>query len=318
LQADYYDGRHLSPAFFSVINANWLPAEDSDFLVTIGRFVTPYGTYAERLLSSENPFIHLPLSHASGLPVSKIRGILPVDSGYDASGAMTMVYQRMYTQGIRLSNQVGQTDWLRYMLAATLAPASSHFEVGEHPTPAITGRVMLQPAIWGRVGFSFSYGSFMKRDVVNLSISDSRLSSYTQMLLGVDMRFSYLYYSFLIEYNRSRWKAPYINSLGVVVDEELWADIDHLSAETTLRFPFWPGSYAALRYELLLSGNLTSQSGGYAAAQEAWTYNRERIETVLGYKLNRNVLLKLSYLHSMDSGPDLDDDVFALQLSLGF
>ena len=49
-----------------------------------------------------------------------------------------------------------------------------------------------------------------------------------------------------------------------------------------------------------------------------WTYSRTRLEMVAGYALDRNVMLKASYLFSDDNGFDFDDNVLAIQLSVLF
>lgn len=320
LQADYYHGKHLSAPFFSVMNINYMPIDASNFTVSAGRFVTPYGYYSNRVLSSDNPFVHLPLSHASGLPISKTYGTLydNVEYGEDVQG-LTMIYQRMYTQGIMVKNSVGESEWLQYQLAATMASASSHFEFGEHTVPAFTGRIVLKPEVWGAIGFSFSTGPFMKRDAPNFNISDEKLESYSQTLLGADIELSYHYLTFVASYNWSKWNAPYLDSLNTP-PSILWDDevqVQHLSSELVTDFPFFPGAFAAVRIEWLLSGDLKSLSRpGYYA--EAWTYDRNRIELTGGYKLDRNIILKASYLYSTNSGTELDDDVFVLQLSAGF
>ncbi len=319
LQADYYDGKHLSPVFFSVMNINYLPISNSDFTITAGRFVTPYGAYSNRVLSSDNPFVHLPLSHASGLPISKIRGTLysQVDYGDDITG-LTMVYQRMYTQGIMFRNRLGDSGWLRYNLAATLAAASSHFEYGEHAVPAFTGRIVLQPVIWGSLGFSLSHGSYLKRDDINMSLSDSELAGYKQTLFGSDVELSYHYFTFLASYNWSKWEAPYMDSVGTSLSR-VWDDevqVHHLSSELVMDFPFLPGAHAGIRVERLTSGDLKNSQSTYN--YEQWTYDRDRIEFTTGFKLERNIILKASYLYSTNSGTELDDNVFTLQLSAGF
>lgn len=320
LQADHYEGTHLSKLFFSVMNINYLLKENSNFMITAGRFVTPYGPYSTRILSSDNAFVHLPLSHASGLPISKRYGTLysDVDYGSDVTG-LTMIYQRMYTQGIMVQNRVGDAEWLQYQLAATLSAASSYFEYGEHPLPAVTGRILFKPFIWGSLGFSFSYGPFMERDEVNLSISDDKLQEYNQTLVGADLELSYHYLSFLATYNWSKWEAPYLDSLNTP-PTLLWNDevqVHHLSTELIADFPFLPGAYAGIRIEQLISGDLKS-SNRPSYGSDTWTYDRSRIEFTTGYKLHRNVILKASYLYSTNTGRELNDDVFALQLSAGF
>ncbi|MTI89075.1 MAG: hypothetical protein FH748_14045 [Balneolaceae bacterium] len=337
LQSDYYNSKELHPPFFSVLSLNFTPHpdSDSDFMATIGRFVTPYGAYSKRLLSSNNPFVHLPLTHASGLPVTKHFGFVNTNSNnyndpyyynlnnvyFSNETGLTMVYQRMYTQGIKISGSLGENNTFNYNLAATLAPASSHFEYGEYDTPSFIGRVTLQPAMWARLGLSYSSGPFMKKGNINRNIfSDNDLSSYTQRLIGADVRLSYHYYTVLMEYNHSYWEAPLVNlppgNPITLIYPSREATIDHLSGEFVVDLPFWVGSYAAIRYEALLSGEMDNYTSVYNG--DSWTYDRRRIEFAAGYSLHRNITLKASYLYSDDSGPNLDDNVIALQLSVLF
>lgn len=319
LHSDYYYGSGLSYPYFSVININWMPISDSDFTASFGRFVTPYGIYSERILSSDNPFIHYPLTHSSGLPVSPQLGLLSPATDYDEDiTTLTMIYQRMYSQGINISNTAGESKWLRYNLAATLAPVSGYFEVSQYNSPSFTGRITLHPEVWGQLGFSFSTGPFMYRDAIAEALPDSDPADFRQTSFGVDFQVSYHYYTFLVEYNRSRWKAPYVDETGMTAGETMDASINHISGEAVVNFPFFVGGYAGIRYEHLISGDLSSDSGAYGSSGETWTYDRERLELLLGYKLHRNIILKASYLYSADSGPDLDDDVLALQLSVAY
>jgi len=321
LQADHYNGVELSEPFFSVININWVPLSNSDLTVSAGRFVIPYGAYSNKFLSSDNSFVHLPLSHASGLPVSKTRGILYEDVEYapDETG-MNMVYQRMYTQGIKVQNNLGENNFFSYNLALTLASASSFFEYGKHNKPAITGRLSLHPAIWMDMGLSFSYGAFMKRDSVNNIISDKNLSKFDQTLIGGDLKLTYLYYTLYAEYNWSQWNAPYINGNSISGNSYIsqFANASHFSMELIVDFYFLPGAYSGLRYENLWSGDLKDEGNYSYNNYGKWTYNRDRIEIVFGYKLERDLIMKVSYLTSGDNGPGLDDNVFTVQLSVGF
>lgn len=319
LQSDYYYGSGMSYPFFSVLNINWLPINDSDFTVTAGRFITPYGAYSQRVLSSENPFVHLPLSHSSGLPVTQESGLHSSYLYYDeGETGLTMIYQRMYSQGIMLNNQVGESGWLRYSLAATLSPASGYFDTAQYNTPAFTGRLTLQPKVWARFGFSFSSGAFMLNNFDQPTLPNADPSSYRQTLLGTDVMISYRYYTFLVEYNWSRWNAPYIDGGGMVVSDDQKASASHISGEAVVNFPFFVGGYGGIRYEQIISGDVNTGSGAYGSAGENWTYDRGRLEMLLGYKLHRNITLKASYLYSTDTGPDLDDDVLAIQLSVAY
>ncbi len=334
LQSDHYEGKKLGDPFFSVFNINWTPSLESNLLVTAGRFVTPYGSYADRFLSIDNPFVHLPLSHASGLPLSKKFGFIgelsndPRDLqeiyGDDEFGT-TMVYQRMYTQGIQFSYTAGENQWLNLRFAATMAPASSHQDFAEEESPALIGRLELQPVIWAKLGASISQGTFMQSDAASDSLLIYDLSSYKQDIKGVDLSLNYQYYTLNVEWNQSFWKAPYYDSAtsGSTSPRQGKVTIDHFAGELIIDLPFIVGAHIAARYETMNEGEIEiyerdANDDKINQTFTDWTYDRSRIEFAAGYKLDRNVILKGSYLLSDDGGPGLDDDVISIQLSVLF
>ncbi len=333
LQSDHYTGKKLSSPFFSVFNINWTPEFDSNFLVTAGRFVTPYGSYASRFLSLENPFVHLPLSHASGLPLSKKFGFIGNKDPNPASFAedygegefgTTMVYQRMYTQGILLTQSFGDSRWLNVQLAATTAPASSHLDFAED-SPALIARVEFQPVIWAKLGLSASNGTFLQQTAENDSLLIYDISSYKQELTGADLSFNYQYYTLNLEWNQSFWKAPYYNSTTSTAasPRQGKVTINHFAGEFIYDLPFIVGAHFAARYEYMDEGELElyeRDANGSKINQNTrdWTYTRTRLELVAGYALDRNIMLKASYLISDDNGFDFDDNVLAIQLSALF
>ncbi|MEQ9308325.1 MAG: hypothetical protein RLN90_02660 [Balneolaceae bacterium] len=334
LQADHYEGKKLSSPFFSVMNINWTPNFDSKFLVTAGRFVTPYGSYSTRFLSNVNPFVHLPLSHAGGLPVSNRFGHLQYTMndpssiknlyGGDEKG-INMVYQRMYTQGIKVSHSFGESSWLSLDVAATNAPVSSQLDFNEHQNPSWIGRAVFKPVIWAELGFSYSKGAFLLEDEANDTLRIYSDSGYPNTTIGSDLKFNYRYYTLLIEWNQSFFKAPFYDptTSTAATSRTGKATIDHFSGEFIYDFPFAVGGYAGIRYEQMTEGEIEiyrrdANNDKVDQSFTPWVFNRERFEFVAGYKLQRNVILKISYLLSSDDGAKLDDNVFAVQLSALF
>jgi hypothetical protein len=334
LQADYYDGKELSDPFFSLLNINWTPDLNSNLLVTAGRFITPYGSYSNKFISSENPFVHLPMSHSSGLPVSATFGHLgdgisnPEDIsrlyGEDEKGT-TMVYSRMYSQGIRFSYAFGESKWLEINAAATLAPVSTHLDYGQYSSPAKVARITLQPVIWAKLGLSVSNGTFLQENAANDSLLIYDITSYKQKSKGADLTLNYRYYTLMLEWNNSFWKAPFYDPQTSDSDSPQTglAETDHYSAEFVYDLPFLVGAYIATRYEHISNGEIEiyekdNSDNRINQIFRDWTYSRTRIEFVTGYKLQRNITLKGSYLISDDDGPKLDDNVISIQLSVLF
>ena len=334
LQADHYEGKKLSSPFFSVMNINWSPDFDSDFIATAGRFVTPYGGYSTKFLSSENPFVHLPMSHSAGLPVSNRFGHLQdgindpsaiQDLYGDEEHGLSMIYPRMYSQGIKISHAFGESRWLSFDIAATLAPSSSHFDYGEFDSPAWVGRVVFRPAIWAQLGASYSKGSFIMDDEANDSLLVYDLSGYPQSLMGADLTLNYRYYTLNVEWNQAFFKAPFYDPETSTSDARRTgkATTDHFSGEFIYDLPLLVGGYLAVRYEQMFEGEIEIyrrdiNNDKVDETTTPWTFDRQRMEFAAGYKLQRNILLKASYLLSKDDGPDLDDDVITIQLSVLF
>lgn len=314
LQADHYEGETLSSPFFSMINLNWLPISESDFMITAGRFITPYGTNEERLLSSDNPFVHQPLYAAFNVGVDKFTGVFSDAIDYDADGlrGQSMVYQRGYTQGIMVSNST-KNETLAYRLAATLAPASGFAESGAHSVPSFIGRMVYRPLIWARLGVSFSHGPYMKAGPLNDEYSASELQSYRQTIAGADINISYLYYSLGFEAHYSRWGSPDYEYEGVWFNDpepEAW----YYGAELIARTPFIiPGSYIGLRGELLRPEKVRQGNDYFVYGQEV-----DRGEFLIGYQVTRSLKAKFSYQANSIRPERLRADVWVFQLSAGF
>jgi hypothetical protein len=311
LQSDYYTGSR-SEIFFSSFNINWVPAEN--FKITAGRFTTPFGRTDELLLSSNNPFVHLPLSHVWNMPVNQQRGYFFGESSYDGVPGQSLVYRRMYSQGVKLTGAT-ENERLQYELAATLTGVSSYTDVGEQNLPALIGRMELRPVIWNKTGVSFGRGAYLLDDPINDVLSDKERAGYRQTIVSAHTEFSYSYYQLLFQYTFNRWDSPWIDPDGQLVQEHLDNDVVHYLGKFKMRFPFWIGGYGAIRYERYIPKELTLDPLDITGKP---TPDKDRFEFVAGYKVNRNILLKVSYLFSKNKGMELEDDVFAIQLSTSF
>lgn len=238
LQSDYYRG-YRSDVLVSSLNINWMPSEN--FKVTAGRFTTPFGRYDELLLSSQNPFVHLPLSHVWNMPVNKYRGYFFGNASYDGVPGQSMVYRRLYSQGLKISGATNK-EILRYELAATLTSVSSYTDIGEQNRPAFIGRVELRPVIWNKIGLSFGRGPYLLENSVNDVLTDEERADYHQTIATAYTEFSYHYYQLTLQYTFNRWDSPWIDGNGQLIQEQLDNDVSHYLAKFKMRFPFgWAG-----------------------------------------------------------------------------
>jgi len=214
----------------------------------------------------------------------------------------------MYTHGVAAQGTVA--DVVEYHVALATAAPSSFNEAGEYSMPAVMGRIVYQPAVWMRLGGSFGHGAYMRKDPKNDPVlSDSDRESLTQTVLGGDITLDYRYVRISYEFMKSDWKMVAIDRTVVPnTASYTWTyPAQSHMLEGKIDAPFHPGLYAAFRFDRISVRN-------YAYALGAL----QRLEFGIGKKLNQSVTAKATYTKGWDEGPDLKDDVFGVQLSVGF
>ena len=332
LQTDYYGGDRLNPVFFSLLYARWQPFGSEALGLQAGRFVLPFGLEAERYLGFDNPFVHLPMLQEWNLRVDPEVGFFAGTPSYDAFPGQSVVYPRMYAQGVSVLGAAGPGERFTYALAATIASASSYVEAGYGPVPAVVGRVTARPSIWSRVGLSATYGPYGRRSDANDMLSTSQHARYRQAALAADVRLAYGHVEVAAQHTWNRWTTFWLDTTGEPVagapastrgfhllDDDVDLSLRHFMAEAKVDLPFLVGAYAALRYERMRFGRLQMAGGGRSRDEPHWMPETDRVEAVFGYRLARDVRFKASYLTASNGGPnEFDDDVLALQLSVRF
>lgn len=315
LQADYYATQTLQPVFVSLLSARWRPWSDRNFDILAGRLVTPVGAHSERFLSSETPFRHSPLSHERFNPVDAITGYSFGKIGNAYPGA-TLVYNRMYTNGIGITGQIGDVNALTYTVLATAAAPSGAADISDYGISGAMGRLTWDPAIFLRLGISGGWGPYMKPSAENDMLSRRQRSNYRQVLAGADAEISYMYAILRLEYIWTRYQAPQLqradpiwsgtrstNGNWVYVENDVEAVFHYLASEVILRQPAFPGLKVVARTELLVENSVR----GLELPQNAnvnfmpsvlsrhTTDNRYfSFEGGLTYDLSRDVTVKLT------------------------
>jgi len=327
LQSDYYGQETMHQPFFSLLNINYQPFETNNFTIQAGRIATPFGYNHRQILSSENPFANLSLESAWNIRVDKKVGYFPTGSiDYSTNVGMAPVYQRRYTQGIAVTGTIGEANFVDYTLAVTLAPASGFLEYSQG-NPSFIGRVVLQPVIWAKIGASYTYGSYMMRDnSKNPTLTDSELLKPKQMAYAIDATLSYGYAELTAQWLHNSWSALIYgtnianNQVGYVENEMLPNDLEvsHWLVQSKVRLPFLVGSYVAARYEYMFFNQINTIPFDPTSPLKDWINTTDRYEIVLGYKITRSILAKLSWQDGKNDGTDRDDYVFTAQLSVGF
>jgi hypothetical protein len=288
--------------------------------ISAGRILTPFGTFAKRQLPSENPFIGQPLFFSYTQNVSSLTGYLPQKTYPDSTeygSRLTTMYCGGYYTGIDAAGSFFNNA-LEYDFACMNAPLSA--KNGDYNVDkglAFHGRVAFHPAIWSTIGVSYAVGSFMESSYKSFEQEYTAANNFNQSTYGVDLLLSYLYFEVNAEYIMNRFDAPYI----IYIASDSTYDNGYASGsgltrplesqeyliDAKLEAPFYPGLYLAVRYDALTFNDILDTHGSLSA----WDRNVVRSAVGLGYKPDRNVLIKLGYERtSIDTRPTPDLDIW--------
>ncbi|HEY6953407.1 MAG TPA: hypothetical protein VI758_13445, partial [Bacteroidota bacterium] len=294
--------------------------------------LTPFGAFARRQLSPDNPLIGNPLFFYYQTNVSPTSGYLDANgvllSQSLYGGRLSTVYNGGYFVGVQAFGGFGE-NLFEYNIAVMNTPlCSPNTAVNLDKDAAFHGRVALHPFIWATIGLSYCIGSFLDHSNVNKFLSDSGgTEQYQQRTFGLDLNLNYLYYELNVEYISNRFVAPYvvydyrfnppyISGLGHgssldLADNELLLDLK-------IDAPFYPGLFLAGRYNTLSFGNIVDPSNSLRNSIP-WDRNVQKYAAGIGFKPARGVILKVNYEHTaVEIAPRPNLDVVAAQLSVSF
>lgn len=147
------------------------------FSIDIGRFTPVIGTFASRHFSTRNPLIGEP-------------------DGYTTA----------YPTGVKVSGELHQFDYR----AAMVSLPTTHALYEPDPTPRLRPAVGAgyTPFVGFRVGGSFTYGSYLNRDVAPAALDGRAWSDYNQSVAAADAEFSRGYVDVHLEGARGTYAVP--------------------------------------------------------------------------------------------------------------
>lgn len=303
--------------------------------VSAGKILTPFGLFPRRQLSPDNPLIGDPLYFRYPMNVSPQSGYLD-SSGFLLAGSLYggrlgTMYRGGYYTGIELFGSFAD-QLLQYGLAVMNSPLSApNTTENLDKELALHGRIVVRPQIWGEVGFSYSIGSFLERAGVNAVVDpNGGTGRFKQRTIGVDLTLSALYYEITAEYIVNRFNAPYIiydftvnppYRQGLTGRDELLLSSREILVDVRIDAPFYPGLYAAGRYNAVRFGSIEDPFTGSSTFGQTVPWDRDVtvIGAGLGFKPARGVLLKAgNEWIRIDKEPRPSIDWWGIQLSVIF
>lgn len=302
LQLDTWGNGSLNDPRIALASITWDDPNRS-VILKAGRFVSPFGFYSKRPLSVDRVFTRLPLAYTYFTNISDIRGYWPqagnnTNVEYDEGDVgLTTLYFGGYTTGLGGLWEIQQDRWFLDFALTNNTPISKA-ERSSLGNIAATARLQFNPNIYWNQGFSLSYGNFLQDDPINESGQEQTdFSSFTQFLVGTDYLLSFTYFEIVGEVVYSNWQVPRFN--GVAFSETTNGELEtyslsNISTNIDIKYesPRYSGAYLAIRAELL---HFLEADDPQSNQKIQWDDNVERVTAVIGYKLTRNLITKLSF-----------------------
>jgi hypothetical protein len=278
------------------------PWKDRRVDIQAGRIPPTFGAFSRRTYPSDNPLIGYPLAYQyltslrpDALPGSadelvrmRGRGWLSDFSLGDQTPAagVPLVNVLNWDTGVQVH---AATDVVDAAVSLTAGTLSHPLVRDDNHGRQVSGRLALQPLPGLIIGTSGSRGPFVTRAAAESAGRSADNGSLTQIAWGGDIEYSRGYYLIRAETIVSNWRMPAV--VGIDLPLRAW------STAVEGRYKIRPGLFAAARLEHLDF----SEVAGSAGPRE-WEAPVGRVEAGIGYSLQRNLLLKVSYQHNSRDG----------------
>lgn len=324
IQLDTWGSGNLNAPRIALASLTW-DNPDNSYIIKFGRFVSPFGFYPKRQLSTDRVFITAPLGYSYFTNISDTRGYWPqagqnTDEEYQVGDVgLPTIYFGGYTTGIGTSWEI-TPDKVFLDAAITNGTPITIVERSTAPNLAATARLQINPSIFWNQGFSASFGNFMQKDdgVQQAVLDDNNFQKFTQLLLGTDTKISFTYFEFIAEAIYSNWNVPRNNSSSFEINNDgslINYQVSNLSGNIDIKYepPSFSGGFLAFRAEHLLFLDAENPQTGNSFS---WDEDVSRLTGVVGYKISRNILAKASFSEQGDF--DGSEYTFRFQISAFF
>ena len=253
------------------------PLADDRLNLKIGKFATAFGTWAQRNLSWDNPFVTTPLAYEDVLNVSDVtqpatpQALLARRQVADKKGDwLTAIWGPSYASGASVSGRVHMIDYALEIKNASLSSRPSEWDATNRgfDNPTVSARIGARPTEEWSFGTSFSHGSYTQRSVAE---------SPGQTTYGLDAAFQHHHLQLWSEVIYTQFEVPMVGDAAAV--------FYYLKA----RYKWTPQLWTALRWNHSLFDRVTNGLGGAAN----WDRDTWRIDLSLGWRFSRHVQAKI-------------------------
>ncbi|SKA75384.1 hypothetical protein SAMN02745166_00011 [Prosthecobacter debontii] len=286
----------------------WKPTSNDLINFRLGKFATAFGSWTERRLSWENPFITAPMAYNDMLPVSD-DGAVPL-AGFlnrrflpdNRRTWLPLIWGPSYASGASVFGQLGPVDYAFEIKNASLSSAPRSWDVVENgwDSTTYTGRLGWRPAPEWNLGGSFSHGPYLMKEAQSTLPAGSHYRDFDQTTFGLDAAWSHGAWQVWSELMTSRFEVPNVGGVRVFSG--------FLETKYKLNSQWW----IAGRWNQSWFGNVPGTG-------TAWDLDGWRADVSVGYRFSRQFQAKLQYSIAERSGRDEEGNHFlAAQITVKF
>ena len=291
------------------------PFPGYDTHLMAGKIPWPIGTYGPRTYSNKNPLIATPLMYqyhttltwwaippsADVLIANSGSGQYDIDYfGYSMGMGMPVVDDSWWDVGVTAVGSQGPVEYTMGITAGT--PGWGNTVEDENTGKTLMGRFGLAPMPGLRFGISGALGPYLIEGLNEELAPHQNVNQFYQRLGMVDLEFATGHLELRAEGAWNTWQTPTVGDLDVATGY----------VELKYALPF--GAFAAGRLDGMRFSDIEDSTG----VKHPWDSNIGRWELGAGYRIDRNILAKVVYQHTIMEGRDLDPSLLAAQLSVGF
>jgi len=296
-----------------------------NFDIQAGRVPPTFGAFARRTYANDNPLVGYPLAYQY---MTTMRADVIAASSDELLSKRSEGWALRYSVGARtFAGGVPLASAFRWdtgvqvhagapnglisgTVAVTSGTISNPLFRDDNGAPQVAGRVEWRPVNGIIAGGSWARGPFLGRDAAQAALgATADATAFTQTAWGGDLEYSRDHHVLRFEVVESGWRLPAVRT--PVLPQPLSA----LGTSIEGRYKLRPGLYVASRFDRLGFSEITGTT-----QTTPWDAPVKRFEAGVGYSLQRNLLLKLSYQHDRRDGGKLKriDNFPAAQLVFWF
>lgn len=282
----------------------YTPDKSGRFSVQVGRFATVVGSWVERHLSWDNPFLNAPLPYEQ---LTAVWDVFPPGSVFELRGwahldrpggssneyfdkrlRTPIFWGPVYATGGAVSGKWGHFEYAAEVKDASLSsrPEAWSWDKSYWEHPTVSGRIGYRPSPTWNFGLSGSQGAFLLPTAKSRLPSGYGLGDYRETVFGQDASFAWRHLQLWAEAFQATFTLPRVG------DARVYAY--YLEAKQK----FTPQFSGALRWNEEWFDKLTAPNG----ARLSWGRAVQRLDAAAIYRFSAHIQLKAQYSVQHENG----------------